>query len=40
MADQTDIRVHQEMWHNFTLLAKWGIIAIIVVLVLMATFLL
>ena len=42
MADHpgTDIRAHQEMWHNFTVLTKWAIIGIAILLILMATFLL
>jgi hypothetical protein len=42
MAEQSgsDIRVHQETWHHFTLLTKWAAVAIIIVLSLMATFLL
>lgn len=36
----TDIRAHQEMWHNFITITKWGCIGVAIVLILMATFLL
>lgn len=41
MADDSgmDIRAHQEMWTNFMTVVKWSCIAVAIVLILMATFL-
>ena len=44
MTDETrggmDIRMHQQMWNDFSQLVKWALIGAVVVLALMAIFLL
>jgi hypothetical protein len=40
MADSSDLREHEAMWHKFCKLTGYALLAIVIVLVLMALFLL
>lgn len=40
MADDFDIRAHQQMWSNFIRIANYSLVGVALVLILMAIFLL